>query len=132
MAWEYKGGRVKGELVNCHGKHLYFSFCFLHTAALWIIIFGSNSVKTQVSLIFLMHCQFIPDRCVPERKFSDVPYLGRCVPWLMRPLVDASLGRCVPWSMRPRTICPIPWARLILGRTYSRGKAWHTLHCPLS
>ncbi len=48
-----------------------------------------------------MQCQFIPDRCVPERKFSDVPYLGRCVPWMMRPLDDAFLYRCVPLSLRP-------------------------------
>jgi hypothetical protein len=48
-----------------------------------------------------MHCQFIPDCCVPERKFMDVPYLGRGVPWMMRPLDDAFLYRCVPLSLRP-------------------------------
>jgi hypothetical protein len=29
--------------------------------------------------------------CVPERKFVDDAYDGRCIPWTMRPLDDASL-----------------------------------------
>jgi hypothetical protein len=43
----------------------------------------------------------VSDRCVPEQKVSDVPSLGQCVPWTMRPLDDASLGPRVPWTMRP-------------------------------
>jgi hypothetical protein len=43
---------------------------------------------------------FVPGRCVPERKVSDVSSLGQCVSNMMCPLDDASLddaflGRCV-------------------------------------
>ncbi len=42
-----------------------------------------------------------PRLMCPERKVLDVPSLGECVPWTMRPLDDTSLGRCIPWTMRP-------------------------------
>jgi hypothetical protein len=75
--------------------------------------------------------QCVPDRCVPERRVSDVPCwtmrpmdntirplddasLGRCVPWRMRHLDDASLGRCVPWMMRPLVDASLK--RCVLGR----------------
>jgi hypothetical protein len=52
----------------------------------------------------------VPDRCVPEQKVSDVPSLGQCVPWTMRPL-----GRCVPWTMRPLDDASlghrVPWTK---------------------
>jgi hypothetical protein len=35
------------------------------------------------------------DRCVPVRKFLNDASLGQCVPWMMRPLDDASLWRCL-------------------------------------
>jgi hypothetical protein len=35
---------------------------------------------------------FVSDRCVSERKVSDVPSFGQRFPWRMRPLDDASLA----------------------------------------
>jgi hypothetical protein len=32
---------------------------------------------------------------------SRMFHIGRCVPWTMRPLDDASPGRCVSWTMHP-------------------------------
>ncbi len=38
----------------------------------------------------------VPDRCVPERKVSEIPSIGQCIPWKMGPLNDASLRRRIP------------------------------------
>ncbi len=51
---------------------------------------------TPFSLSSLVQCCFVPDRCVPELKS-----LGCSVPWMMRPLDDASLGCRAPcWSQQ--------------------------------
>ncbi len=52
----------------------------------WIL---SNSEYT-------VPCRCVPDRCVLERNISDVPFLGKCILWVTRLLVDAYLGQCVP------------------------------------
>jgi len=48
----------------------------------------------------------VSEQFVPERKVSNVPslaqcLLGRCVPWTLRPLDNASFGWCMSWRTRP-------------------------------
>ncbi len=54
--------------------------------------FGEKLHGLSQTLTQYIHKKNDPHRGVPERKKSDVPSLGQCVPWMMRPLDDASLG----------------------------------------
>jgi hypothetical protein len=48
----------------------------------------------------------VPDRRVIEWKFLDDASRAWCVPYTMRPLNVVYLGRCVPWIMRPWPMYP--------------------------
>jgi hypothetical protein len=39
----------------------------------------------RLASILMAQCQFVPDRCVPERKFHDDTSPGLRFPWTMRP-----------------------------------------------
>jgi hypothetical protein len=63
-----------------------------------------SSPRTVPYFFSWMQCQFVRcvhercvhERCVHERKFLNDASLAWCIPWIMRPLDDASLGRWVP------------------------------------
>ncbi len=72
---------------------------------------SDHQVLRNAFSIYMGQCQFVPYRCVPERKFSDVPSLRRCAHWMMRPL-----------EMRPRKIYTLMgsltlWWHRLAGRT---------------
>jgi hypothetical protein len=58
--------------------------------------FGGKLYRLPQSLIEYIHKKNDPHRGVPERKKLDVPSLGQCVPWMMRPFGGYVLDRCVP------------------------------------
>jgi hypothetical protein len=58
--------------------------------------------ENRSKFVTCLLCAIRPRPMCPRTKV-----LGRCVPWIMCPLDDASLGRRVSWTMRPWTMRPV-------------------------
>ncbi len=66
----------------------------------WNYVLVEYELK-QNHLAYITAEGMMPVTMCPRPMYPRTKVLGRCVPWKMRPLDDASPVRCVPWTLRP-------------------------------